>query len=227
MARASDAPPLPRVYRLLFKRFGSQHWWPALSKRYRREEVCLGAILTQNTAWTNVEKAFTGLRDAGWLDLRRLASAPLQDIARAIRPAGYFNQKALRIRAFAHYAESHGGLRRLLTQEIAPLRAELLALKGIGPETADSMILYAADLPVFVVDAYTRRILARLGATAPDASYAELQDFCTSRLPRAAAIFNEFHALLVRLAKEHCTKRRPRCESCPLTRACLKRLAAA
>ena len=219
MARASDAPPLPRVYRLLFKRFGSQHWWPALSKRYRREEVCLGAILTQNTAWTNVEKAFTGLRDAGWLDLRRLASAPLQDIARAIRPAGYFNQKALRIRAFAHYAESHGGLRRLLTQEIAPLRAELLALKGIGPETADSMILYAADLPVFVVDAYTRRVFSRLGHIAGDEPYDEVQRYFIRRLPRDAALLNDYHAQIVRLAKGAC-RVRPLCSVCPLERVC-------
>lgn len=202
------------VYRVLFEAFGPQGWWPAASPF----EVVVGAILTQGTNWRNVERAIGNLRRERALSPRRLAALPRERLARLIRPAGYHHVKADRLRSFLrHLARHHGGsVRRLLSAPAAPLREELLGVHGIGPETADSILLYAAARPVFVVDAYTRRILSRHGLAAADLGYAPLQAIFSRALPPDAALFNEFHALLVRLGKEYCRPRHPRCPDCPL-----------
>jgi endonuclease-3 related protein len=189
------------------------HWWPGDTPF----EVCVGAILTQNTAWTNVDKAIAALRAKRWLTPRAIHRAPLPALAEAIRPSGYYNQKAKKLKAFCtHIFAAHGGrLEHLLAQDPAVLRAELLALNGIGPETADSMVLYAAELPMFVVDAYTRRIVHRMGLAREDIDYDDLQALFQRRFPPDVAFYQEFHAQIVYLGKDFCRKRAPRCAACP------------
>ncbi len=209
---------LTDIYARLYTRFGAQHWWPGDGAF----EVIVGAILTQNTAWTNVEKAMTNLKCARLLTPARMHRAPAARLARLVRPSGYFNLKAKKLKAFTRYlfAAHHGALARLFRLDTAALREELLAVYGIGPETADSIILYAARQPIFVIDAYTRRIMARLDLARDDASYDELQRMFMEHLPREEPLFNEYHALLVALGKNYCTKRAPRCAECPLVEAC-------
>jgi endonuclease-3 related protein len=201
------------LYVRLHRRYGPQGWWPARS----RFEIVVGAILTQNAAWRNAARAIDRLRAAGALDLGAARRLPAARLAALLRPSGTFRLKARRLRAFTdHVAGRHRGrLGRLLALPLPTLRAELLAIPGIGPETADAIALYAAGRPIFVGDAYTRRILARHRLLAPDADYAATQAFVMARLPHDPALFNEFHALLVRVGKEHC-RTRPRCEGCPL-----------
>jgi endonuclease-3 related protein len=214
---------LAKIYRRLDRAYGPQGWWPARSPF----EVIVGAILTQNTAWTNVEKAIRNLRARGLLSYRAIGRSPTRRLAEAIRPSGFFNVKARRLKAFtAHVARRHGGrLGRLLGRPAGPLRQELLAVPGIGPETADSILLYAAKKPVFVVDAYTKRIFHRLGLCrsarhgGPD--YERFRRFFEERLRPDPALFNQFHALIVRHAKTHC-RRRPICAGCPLETMCAK-----
>jgi endonuclease-3 related protein len=211
---AADARQrLLRLYERAFAHFGPLHWWPGETPL----EVCVGAILTQNTAWTNVEKAIANLQTARLLGVRAIHEVDDAELAAAIRPSGYYNQKAKKLKTFAaHIIQRHrGSLTRLLSQRTAAVRAELLALNGIGPETADSMILYAANQPIFVVDAYTRRILHRAGLVAADAGYDELQALFHRHLPRETQLYNEFHAQLVYLGKEFCRKRSPDCAACP------------
>lgn len=219
--RRPELPPgsplrrrLLRLYAALLHRFGPQGWWPGRSTF----EVVFGAILTQATAWTNVERALGALRRAGALRPAALRALPPRRLAGLVRAAGFHRVKAERLRAFlGHVAGRHGGdLRRFLRQPLPALRAELLAIPGIGPETTDSMLLYAAGRPVFVVDAYTRRILARHRLVPPDASYAALQRVFMDDLPRDPALFNEYHALLVRVAKEYCRASVALCARCPL-----------
>lgn len=204
---------LLRLYATLLGRFGPQGWWPGRSPF----EVVVGAILTQSTVWANVERAIADLRRARVLHPRRLHGVPAARLARLVRASGFFRVKAARLRSFLrHLARRHGGdLRRLLRQPGPVLRAELLAIPGVGPETADSILLYAAGRPVFVVDAYTRRVLSRHRIVAPGTPYDEIQALFMENLPRDPALFNEYHALLVRLAKEYC-RTVPRCEACPL-----------
>src|SRR5262245_10685499 len=204
---------LLRLYVRLHQRYGPQHWWPARS----RFEVVLGAILTQNAAWRNAERAIHRLRAARALELRAVLRLPSARLAALLRPSGTFREKARRVRAFAdHVSRHHGGrLERLLALPLPSLQAELRGIRGIGPETADAIALYAAGRPIFVVDAYTRRVLARHRLLAPDADYAATQAFVMTHLPHDPALFNEFHALLVRVGKEHC-RTRPRCRGCPL-----------
>jgi endonuclease-3 related protein len=204
---------LLRLYDRLHRRYGPQHWWPARS----RFEIVVGAILTQNAAWRNAERAIARLRAAGALDLRAVLALPPARIATLLRPSGTFRVKAQRLRAFARHVAVHHGARlaRLLALPLPVLRAELRGVPGIGPETADAITLYAAGRPIFVVDAYTTRILARHRLVAPDADYAAVQTLLMSHLPHDPALFNEYHALLVRVGKEHCGAR-PRCEGCPL-----------
>ncbi|HEX2500705.1 MAG TPA: endonuclease III domain-containing protein [Methylomirabilota bacterium] len=177
----------------------------------------IGAILTQNAAWRNAERAIARLRGAGALDLSAVLALRPARLADLLRPSGTFRVKARRLRAFAeHVARRHGRrLARLLALPLPALRAELRGIPGIGPETADAIALYAAGRPIFVVDAYTRRILSRHRLVAPDADYATAQALLMAHLPHDPALFNEFHALLVRVGKEHC-RARPRCEGCPL-----------
>lgn len=204
---------LPEIYHRLLERFGPQHWWPGES----RLEIIVGAILTQNTNWRNVEKAIANLKAAGVLDCRRLIAVLPEDLAPLIRPAGYFNVKAKRLKAFFRWLESRfgGDLEAAGELSAEALREELLSISGVGPETADSIILYGFEKPVFVVDAYTARILGRHLLISPPVDYAMIQELFESSLPREAPLYNEYHALLVRLGKEYC-RARPICSGCPL-----------
>jgi len=214
MPIATGRGPLLQYFQAMLRAYGPQRWWPARS----RFEIVVGAILTQNTAWTNVERGIEALRGAGLLDPAAMARAPRARLAGLIRPTGYFNQKAARLHRFLSFLEQrHGGdLDRLLAQPVAELRHQLLDLSGIGPETADSIILYAAARPMFVIDAYTRRILGRHALVAADEPYDRMQRQLHDSLPADAGLFNEYHALLVRIGKEHCLKASPRCGGCPL-----------
>ena len=204
---------LDEIYQLLFERFGPQHWWPGETQF----EIITGAILTQNTNWANVEKAIANLKSAGCLTPEKLYHLDLSQLAELIRPAGYYNIKARRLknfinRLFDNYA---GNLTNLASVDTDKLRAELLAIKGIGHETADSILLYAFNRAVFVVDAYTARVAFRHGLIEPDSDYEQLRELFQSHLPSDTKLFNEYHALLVRVGKEFC-KPQPRCAGCPL-----------
>jgi len=206
---------LMEIYRLLFERFGPQHWWPGQT----RFEIIVGAILTQNTNWTNVEKAISNLKAANLMAPHKLHALEVAELARLIRPAGYFNIKARRLKNFLHWLfENHAGLLEDLEQvDTRSLREELLSVKGIGRETADAVLLYAFDREVFVVDAYTARVAVRHGLVDLDAGYEQLQELFESNLPPDARLFNEYHALLVRVGKEFC-RPQARCSGCPLER---------
>jgi len=208
------------VYARLLRAYGPSGWWPAPTPF----EVCVGAILTQNTAWVNVEHALGELRARGLLEPQALARLCAAEIAPLIRASGTYTVKARRLRAFLDFLQSEfdGRLEKMAHCDPGQLRRALLGVHGIGPETADCIVLYAAGLPIFVVDAYTRRIAARLGLTAPTATYDELQRFFTRRLARDAVLFGDYHAQLVRLAKEAC-RVKPRCALCPLDDLCPKR----
>lgn len=210
----SKAPDLMAVYESLFAAFGPQHWWPGETPF----EVIVGAILTQNTAWTNVEKAIANLKGAGVLEPAAMKRLDEKDLAALIRPAGYFNIKARRLRAFLDYlSECHGGdLDAMFTVGLKRLRHELLEVNGIGPETADSIVLYAANLPTFVVDAYTKRIFSRHGSFDGDTTYHEVQEYFICRLPHDVSLYNEYHALVVKTGKDFCRPSTPDCERCPL-----------
>ena len=213
VAHKPEADILLEIFQKLLDRFGPQHWWPA------REpfEVIVGAILTQSTAWTNVEKAIDNLRGAGRLSAAALRNLPERELATLIHPCGYYNVKARRLKAFVVWLGGRYGdnLDRMFAQDIGALRRELLGVHGIGEETADSILLYAGNRPVFVIDAYTRRIFGRLGLAPPHDTYAAFQAVFMENLPADARLFNEYHALLVRLGKEACRKA-PRCPACPL-----------
>ena len=205
---------LPKVFDLLLAAFGPQGWWPADSPF----EMMLGAMLTQNTSWKNVEKAIRNLRDADLLDPHALYGVPLEELEELLRPAGYFRVKARRLRSFLEFfiARYDGSTEAMFRTDLATLRGELLAVNGVGPETADSILLYAGELPIFVVDAYTHRIFARHGWVPYDADYHQTQDYIQSSLPDDAPMYNEFHALLVHTGKHYCLKNKPKCAECPL-----------
>jgi len=211
----SNKEILEEIYQKLYGCFGPQYWWPGETDF----EVILGAILTQNTAWSNVEKAIKNLRKKGFLNPGSLKSVPLKKLANLIRPSGYYNQKAKKIKNFIEFLFTNyqGSLRRMFSGDFLILRSRLLEVNGIGPETADSILLYAGRKPIFVVDAYTRRILSRHSLVNPDASYAEIQNYFMDNLKNDTGLFNEYHALLVRLAKEAC-KAKPNCSLCPLAK---------
>lgn len=204
---------MQQVYERLFDHYGPQHWWPGETDF----EIAVGAILTQNTAWRNVEQAIANLRDAGCLSCAAIESQSLEELAELIRPAGYFRVKARRLVNFVHFlsARYDGSLQLFFQQRLDQCRRELLEINGIGPETADSILLYAGNLPSFVVDAYTARVLKRHEWIHPEAGYYEMKDFFESQLPDDVALFNEFHALIVQVGKTHCGTR-PKCEGCPL-----------
>lgn len=201
------------VYEALWRAWGAQHWWPADSPW----EMMVGAMLTQNTAWVNVERAIERLRREDVLTVRALHDTPLQTLAEWIRPSGYFNLKARRLRALTTLIVTEYGAdeHRLLALPPPRLRQTLLSVWGIGPETADSILLYAAQHPVFVIDAYTRRFMERHGWLHGRESYDEAARTFTQSLPPQTDLFNEFHALIVRLGKEFC-RPNPRCQDCPL-----------
>jgi endonuclease-3 related protein len=201
------------IYDRLLIFFGEQGWWPAETPF----EVMVGAILTQNTAWRNVEHAIARLKEAGVLTPQGLRRIPERRLARLIRPAGYYNVKARRLKALiAFLTREYGGdLRRMFREPRAPLREKILMVKGVGPETADSILLYAGEKPIFVIDAYTKRVLSRHGMITDGASYGAIQDLFMQNLPADVALYKEYHALFVRLAKTFC-KTKPLCTGCPL-----------
>ena len=215
MAFAPAEAPLRRLYRELLASHGPQHWWPGES----RFEILVGAVLTQNTAWANVEKAIAALGDSGLLDAGAMLAAGPAMVAPAIRPARYFNVKAARLDALCRAIAGAGGLEGLDPWPTGRLRAFLLDVKGVGPETADDMLLYAFDRPVFVIDAYTRRLLARLGLASGDEPYEVLRAGMESALGPDAALYGEFHALIVAHGKAVC-RPAPRCGACRLAARC-------
>ena len=204
---------LLNIFDLLLHAFGPRHWWPGDSPL----EVAVGAILTQNTAWTNVEKAITNLKNAGMLDVRKLGACHPAGLAQIIRPAGFYRVKAARLKAFVNFlVREYGGLvENMQDKSTATLRDQLLEIHGIGPETADSILLYALDRPVFVVDAYTVRFLKNHGIYEGTATYDDAQSLFMRYLPPDTYLFNEFHALIVYLCQKFC-KTRPVCATCPL-----------
>lgn len=201
-------------YKTALKALGSQRWWPAETPF----EVMVGAILTQNTNWSNVEKAISNLKKSGLLDPQKLMEAETRAVAELIRPAGYFNIKAGRLMSFLRwFGERYRfSLQEMSKQSVESLREELLSINGIGRETADSIILYALGKPSFVVDAYTYRIFARHNLIEETVEYDDLKQLVESELPKDPAIYNEFHALLVNIGKNYCKKSEPLCEKCPL-----------
>jgi endonuclease-3 related protein len=209
-----QVPSLRLIYRRLFSALGPQDWWPAKNPF----EMMTGAILTQATNWRNVEAAIERLKQDGSLHPRSLLAMRRGRLERAIRPAGYFRQKATRLKGFSRwYVTRYGGFaRRMFRVPWRILRQELLALHGIGPETADSMLLYAGGKPVFVVDAYTSRVFRRHRLIGADATYEEVQQLAMRRFPASAKVYNEFHALLVAVGKRFCHRRNPDCQRCPL-----------
>jgi endonuclease-3 related protein len=213
MYQRSTRRRLMALYRRLFRRFGPQGWWPGSS----RFEVIVGAILTQNTAWSNVERAITRMRTERILTARAIDAAPQRRLARLIRSSGYYNMKAGRLKQFTRFLLTRydGSLRRMFRTYLPTLREELLGVPGIGEETADSILLYAGDRPIFVVDTYTRRVIERHGLARGNARYREIQRLFMDHLPADAALFNEYHALLVAVGKTYC-RTTPRCDSCPL-----------
>ncbi len=204
---------LNRIYGLLYKNFGPQHWWPGETPF----EVMVGAILTQNTSWGNVEKAISNLKRAEVLEPQKLLKLPTTKLAEFIRPAGYFNIKTKRLRNFLKFfMESYdGSVKKMEAVSLSKLREELLSVNGVGRETADSILLYALDKPIFVCDTYTYRILTRHNLCGEEADYDELQSIFMDNLPEDVKLFNEYHALMVRVGKEFC-KPKPACEGCPL-----------
>jgi len=204
---------LTEIYQLLFEHFGPQHWWPGETQF----EIITGAILTQNTNWGNVEKAISNLKSAELLTPKRLHDIEAPELAELIRPAGYFNIKTKRLKNFVDWLfENYDGeLAGLESLDTDRLRAELLAIKGVGRETADSILLYAFNREIFVVDAYTARVAIRHGLIEPEADYEQLRELFESNLPQDAQLFNEYHALLVKVGKEFC-RPKARCAGCPL-----------
>lgn len=204
---------IKHIYELLFERLGPQHWWPGDT----RDEIITGAILTQNTNWQNVEKAIANLKKASVMSLDKLYSLEQCALAELIRPAGYYNIKAKRLKSFLNWLfENHNGsLEEVEAMDTQSLRAELLEINGIGPETADSILLYAFGRLVFVVDAYTYRIMTRHQLIEPECDYEQLRSFFEDNLEDNVRLFNEYHALLVRIGKEFC-RPKARCENCPL-----------
>jgi endonuclease-3 related protein len=213
-AQREEPSSLQNYFNALYNAHGSQHWWPGRS----RFEVIVGAILTQNTSWTNVEAAIANLRKARRLTPSAMRAVSPAKLASLIRPSGYFRQKAKKLKTFLAFlfAEHGGSLSRMFRTPTTVLREQLLAVHGIGPETADSILLYAGDHPVFVIDAYTRRILERHGLATQQQSYEQLRSLFETTLPRDAQLFNEYHALIVHTGKHFCHKSVALCEKCAL-----------
>jgi len=201
------------VYRKLLEHYGPQDWWPGDSP----VEIMIGAVLTQNTSWKNVEKAIENLREASLIHLKGLHDISVEELAEIIRPSGYFRLKAKRLKNLvAHIVEVYqGDLGKLFALPVAEARSSLLSVNGIGPETADSILLYAGDRLTFVVDTYTARVFKRHAWVEQEADYHQLQAFLTSHMPADVPLYNEYHALIVRIGNEFCRKQ-PQCSACPL-----------
>ena len=201
------------LFRRLEAAYGPQNWWPADSAF----EIVVGAVLTQNAAWSNVEKAIANLKAAGVMELKAMVGLGPERLGQLVRPAGYYNLKARRLLNLLEFIMERysGDLEKMFTQPTDVLRQQLLEVKGIGPETADSILLYAGGHRIFVVDAYTRRVLARHGLVSPRADYHEIQRLFMDNLPPDTDLYAELHALIVALGKHHCRPRAPRCRQCP------------
>ena len=219
------------VYYQLLDAFGPQGWWPIDGKyiaggyskpasESQMLEICIGAILTQNTNWSNVEKALEGLKNARLFTLKHLSAVSEKKLSALIRSSGYFRQKAKKLKLFAAHLLKYDSLTSFFNHPTKVVREELLSIWGIGPETADSMLLYAGKHPIFVIDAYTKRIMSRIGVCEQDVDYHALQGEFHKYLDADVEKFNEFHALLVELAKRNCTKSNPSCSTCPLNQSC-------
>lgn len=204
---------LREIYERLYGSFGPQGWWPAETPF----EVFVGAILTQNTAWANVEKAIDRLKGRGALEPHRIMEIPEEELQELLRPTGYYRIKAKRLKEAVKFliGEFGGSMERMAREPLEELRQKLLRIRGIGPETADSILLYACHKPIFVVDAYTKRILQRHGLIRGNVSYDELQGLFMDHLPKDVELYKEYHALLVRVGKTHC-RPKPKCDGCPL-----------
>ena len=205
---------LLEIYKCLLDYFGTQNWWPGETE----EEIIIGAILTQNTNWRNVEKAISNLKNNGVLSIREIDKTDISTIAELIKPSGYFNQKAKKLKKLSRFLMEHydGDMDKLKSVSTERLRSELLSINGIGAETADSILLYAFERTVFVVDAYSFRLAIRHNLIWEDATYEELQELFTQNLPRDSSLYNEYHALIVQLGKSFCKRKNPICSSCPL-----------
>jgi endonuclease III related protein len=205
---------LVAIYRTLSRVYGPQRWWPGDTPF----EVMVGAVLTQNTAWTNVEKAIVNLRRERLLEPELLFRVPVRKLAVLIRPSGFFNIKARRLKHLFEFITDRysGSIVKMFADDPKTLRKDLLKINGIGPETADSILLYAGQRPFFVVDAYTKRVLLRHNIIGHDADYDTVQKLFMESLPHDSRLFNEYHALIVRVGKEHCKRTAPRCNACPL-----------
>lgn len=205
---------LKAMHQVLFEFYESLHWWPGESKL----EIMVGAILTQNTNWKNVSKAIQKLKEEGLLDISALLLINEESLGKLIKPCGYYNLKARRLKNFINFLcyKFDGSVEKLFKTDWQILREELLKVNGIGPETADSILLYAGEKPVFVVDAYTKRIFSRHGYLSGKENYLEIQHFFMTHLPSDHSLYNEFHAQLVMLGKDYCKKNNPICPQCPL-----------
>lgn len=204
-----------QVFNRLLKAYGPQNWWPGDTPF----EVMVGAVLTQNTAWSNVERAIDNLKANASLDAQAIVRAPHKKLAAWLQPSGYFNIKAKRLSNFCRWYLQHGQFAGLAQWDTEALRKGLLSVNGVGPETADDILLYAFERPVFVIDAYTRRLFSRLALVAGDEGYEHLRAHFETKLPRDTSLFNEYHALIVQHAKDAC-KKRPLCGRCCLARVC-------
>lgn len=205
---------LYEIYKKLYIAFGQQHWWPADNPF----EIAVGAILTQNTNWSNVEKAIQNLKQKDYLSARAIYEMPVATLSNLIRPAGYFNIKAKRLKSFIEFLmnDYHGSMKKMKSEDLYALRKKLLKVHGIGDETADSILLYALEKPVFVIDAYTKRVLSRHGIMEYEKPYEKFQEVFHSSLKKDVQLFNEFHALFVRVGKTFCKRQKPICDLCPL-----------
>ncbi|ABQ24412.1 endonuclease III domain-containing protein [Geotalea uraniireducens] len=205
------------IFRILLDRYGPLHWWPAETPF----EVCVGAILTQNTNWGNVEKAIGNLKKEGLLSAEAMRDVPVERLAEVIRPAGFFNVKSARLKDFVAwlFMRHDGKLKQMFSGDWQDLRKELLQVRGIGRETCDSILLYAGNKPSFVVDAYTKRLFAHLDVISEKADYEEIRALFMENLPEDVEMFNEYHALIVQHCKEHCRKK-PLCPGCDLHFSC-------
>ncbi len=216
MSFTASGKQLRQVFDLLLKTYGKQNWWPADTAF----EVMVGAVLTQNTAWSNVERAIANLKEAGVLHQRGILELPQDELAELLRPSGYFNVKAKRLQNFCRFLAENGGECALREMKLKDARAALLSINGVGSETADDIMLYALEQPVFVVDAYTRRIFTRLGMLQGDEGYEQIRTGFEKALGPHLMLFNEYHALIVRHGKETC-KTKPHCDQCGLVNLCL------
>ncbi len=240
--RSPMTPTLSQIYQTLLKHYGPQGWWPLIeyagtnptmrgrltgyhpgnfelpNTERQMLEIMLGAILTQNTSWINAEKALFALDKESLIDAPRILGEPVDELAQLIRSSGYYNQKAIKIQGLARYLVDHP-ISSLLTRTVADLRPELRSIKGVGNETCDSIILYALKKPIFVVDAYTKRLLIRCGFIEATATYEEVQELFHKEIESSVAVYNEFHALIVQHSV-HCCQKVPKCISCPQQDLC-------